>query len=340
MLKLKRLLITAVLSLFAISLSAQTAKQKTDREIDSLKGKVKSVAIEMYKINKDNQSERIFIGKSMKKYNANGRITEATSYTIVGPNGNMDYEYTNNGVYEQRCVFSYDAKGILTRRDFYNAAGVLKVIWIYSHDAKGNLIKIEKYKDKIIPALCDGKTVWKYDARGNCTEEAEYFFVRDREVYTFSGRKNYKYDTKNFMIEIVNYDAMEKMTSGKTVYKYNAKGSITEELEYDVSGRGKPVLVTTIINKYDDKGNMIQRDAFNKNDKKSPLSRDTFRYDTKGNMIEQISMGSDLVWLAKTTSGYDAMGNIIDYKVFENRNIKNQPPEQVNGETSTYEYYK
>jgi hypothetical protein len=51
-LKLKRFFILAIIVMTAVSLTARTAKKKTDREIDGLKGKVKSATYEniIYKI--------------------------------------------------------------------------------------------------------------------------------------------------------------------------------------------------------------------------------------------------------------------------------------------------
>ncbi len=340
MLRLKRFFILTVISLYAISLSAQTSKKKPDWEIDGLKGKVKSSTVENYKMVENNPPRKNIYGKTVRIYDAKGRITEiirdAFYQSLVSITKDAELDYTLNGVYKQKCVFRYDTKGILVRQDIYNRDGILKEIWTYSYDAKGNLTKMDKYYGEIVIDLCKGRIAYKYDKKGNMTEKAVYGHDEVKKIYFLIDRDNYKFDAKNNLIERTYYNGLDKKIMSKDIYRYNSQGNKIVELNYDLNMK----LSYTCIGKYDANGDRIEQDIFAGNNKKSPMYRDTFKYDANRNMIEQISMGPDFELMGKRTSNYDTRGNLTETKFFESRDQKNLPTIELNGETWIYEYYE
>ena len=77
-------------------------------------------------------------------------------------------------------------------------------------------------------------------------------------------------------------------------------------------------LFSKTISKYNEKGFLIEMDAFNKNEEL--IAYNTYKFDTiKGYKLEDKGYFPDSSFKEKYVYKYDAKGNLIEEKIFENR---------------------
>lgn len=116
----------------------------------------------------------------------------------------------------------------------------------------------------------------------------------------------YKYNNKGYLTEEEhhNYDAFFPFSS-KHIPKYDDKGNLIEKDNYDSDGK----LTSKTKYKYDDKGNEIERNIYKPNG--SLDSKWTFKYDDRGNTIEENIYNSNGSLNSKITYRYNDK-NIIE----------------------------
>jgi hypothetical protein len=105
-----------------------------------------------------------------------------------------------------------------------------------------------------------------------------------------------------------------------TTYKYDPQGRLIESAYFKTDGSPTTGLVFAThkyINTYDGKDRVIEKSAFNLDNKL--VSKWIYRYNERGNLEEIAQYGPDMAPLAKMTySNFDAAGNwtvSISYKL-------------------------
>ena len=165
-------------------------------------------------------------GKTIKKYDKSGYITEKLEFNAEGQN--MTYQ-----------KFFYDKKNNLIETQFLDSEGTQ----IYGHT-------YFKYDDKnnfIEQSNNDSKETYVYNEKGNLIEE------KSQTSYS-SSRYVYKYDNKNLLIEEEMYFEEGEPPYKKT-FLYDEKNRLVKELEYNQKGKVR----LTMEYGYDKSGKMIKK---------------------------------------------------------------------------------
>lgn len=216
------------------------AQDKTDREQERLKGKVKT--IEAYRIEFSSQNGKPELSNRtplyIRKFNPAGNLTEKISYD---PDGGI----------QERLVYNFDGKNRNIGYDeYYTIKNKLITIprkHVYTLDDKGNRIE---YRILEAAGSSAGRFTYKYDSKGNKIEDGYYYHTGE-----FGGRTVYTYDANGNQISQIYYNA-EGAVVGKIISTYNSQGNKLEQLRY----RGE-VLTYKIINKYDGKQRIIETET-------------------------------------------------------------------------------
>jgi hypothetical protein len=259
----------------AVFLVASAAAQKTDRENAGLLGAVKSVSSKQTSYSGVNSKEE---GQTKQRdtvtYNKIGNEIERVVYDDYGVLVGKEIRTFNaaNNLIEsvlsdpqnalmEKQVFSY-ASSRLVQIVTTDDRGVVNLKQVNTYDSK-NQLAAETYS---VADRAFGKTIFKYDARGNLSEVA--FFLADGTKAVApvgpclgAHREVYAYNEKDQLTGIKSY-----LPDGKIQrdwqYVYNAKGSISEDIRSTPPSRRKFVY--------------------------------TYEYDTKDNWIKQTGIFSDL----------------------------------------------
>jgi YD repeat-containing protein len=245
---------------------ADTKIKKNSLSELMLKGNVKTVTENIFEEKDEN---RQFIKNKQTKriilFNEKGNITEETSFN-------------SKGKIDSKRVYTYDANENLILQDFF----------IYDQ-AEKKLVMLGKYG-------------YKYDDRGNKTEEGNYT-TDGTDLYSITSKRIF--DEKGNRIAIINYFhsySGAKNDSSKTTYIYDELGNCIEEFTNSNSFHSKTF-------KYDEKGNNIETTTFNKDG--SLKSTETSRYNIDNNVVEFYSgLGK------RYTYFYDEKGNKTEETVY------------------------
>ena len=155
-------------------------------------------------------------------------------------------------------------------------------------------------------------TVRIFNNKGFLMEETDSIYNRPKS------RTIYNY-LKDNVVEIDIYGEGRKVN--KTTLKYNNKGEIIDEemLEYIlVNGQDSTYIkeeTYKLVNKYDEKGNIIRKEKLSPCIKDSVRGFTEFKYDEKGNVIEVIENYRHGIKL-KRKFEIDDKGNILSIKMY------------------------
>jgi tetratricopeptide (TPR) repeat protein len=204
---------------------------------------------------------------------------------------------------------------------------------------KSEIITIQfDTKGKIIPPSKGDNVVYKYDTKGNITEETAY----GSDNSTIISKSVFKYDASSNVIEELNYDSQGELKE-KKVNTYDANGNL---LVYKKSGslfngtRNQGQALVTKY-KYDAYGRPIQVSVGIGDD--SELGSENYKYDTKGDVIETTAETFNGVNVKKTYKYiYDANGNWITKVSFSSSAYRNMKAESKADEIieRVIEYHK
>lgn len=182
------------------------------------------------------------------------------------------------------------------------------------------------------------KVRFKYDARGNLIEKAQFdargksqSFMRFRykqgrlvEELLFDGgnklfsKTRLRYDSAGRLIETAFWDSQNRRQN-------TSLGYAVERIEYD--SKGKPVLVAwydqfgdlsrKTYTRYDEKGNAVElRHIFFPDTTDAEIHK--FEFDEAGRWTAKIETDSKNTSFRKTIRRYDANGNLIEEATFDN----------------------
>lgn len=260
----------AALTLTLLLFNPADAQKKPDREKANLIGAVRSVRSQMTdylggKIQEEGRTKQLDVAT----YDTKGNEVERTIYDDYGflfgkeihthdANGNLVESVLSDpkGVIMERRVYAYD-NGKLAQIVSYDGKGVARLKQINTYGENGRL-REETYYD---PKKSVGKTVYKYDGKGNISE-VTFFLANDSKAVAPIGpclgahRVIYSYDEKDRPVKIVAYEPDGELKKSWQ-YSYNPKGQITEDIRE--SAWSRTAFVYTYD--YDSHGNWIRQIA-------------------------------------------------------------------------------
>lgn len=248
--------------------------KKTDVQELGLLGKVKQLKQDMF-IAQDKFGE-IIQGKRFKgtgqvnlfltKFDDNGKIVESILYSEEGAqtskvktkfNGNLiEYIcYSANDSLVGKIIGKYDSKRNIVETNSYQPDGRIVVRSNFKYDENSN--KIEEISEQIDNGFKQ-RTSNKFDIKGNIIDsKTESYLKNDSRGWFCISHETKKYDIKGNNIEIVIIDCVNGAMNRKTIQKFDDKGNIIEGSNYNVDGG----LMYKYIYKfdYDKKGNWIKK---------------------------------------------------------------------------------
>lgn len=259
-----------VLTLTLLLSNSAGAQKKPDREKENLFGVVRSVRSQMTDFIDEKLQEK---GRTKQldvvTYDTKGNEVERTIYNdygfLVGKEART-HDAKGNLI---ESILS-DPKGAVMERRVYTYNND-KLTQIVSSDGKGNVglkqansygdsgrLREETYYD---PKKAVGKTVYKYDEKGNVSEVAFYLANGSKAVAPIgpclgAHRVTYSYDEKGKPIKVIAYEPDGEVKKSWQ-YSYNPKGQIAEDIRESVWSRTKFVYTY----EYDSHGNWIKQIA-------------------------------------------------------------------------------
>lgn len=259
-----------VLTLTLLLFNSAGAQKKPDREKENLLGAVRSVRSQMtdYIDEKLQEKERTK-QLDIVTYDTKGNEVERTIYDDYGflvgkevhthdANGNLIESVLSDpkGVVMERRVYVYDM-GKLTQTVSYDGKGNVGLKQVNSYGENGRL-REETYYD---PKKAVGKTIYKFDGKGNVSEVAFYLANGSKAVAPIgpclgAHRVTYSYDEKGRPIKVAAYEPDGELKKSWQ-YSYNPRGQVTEDIRESAWSR------TTFVYtyEYDSYGNWIKQIA-------------------------------------------------------------------------------
>lgn len=265
---------------------SELVAELSDNDIKRLgfRGNVKSLVVNMYKSNFDNQSNQIVKGEKLGVYkymfNENRNLLE------------LHHEYQAGNIFEK-----YDGNGRIVEHLEYNPKGSIISRQTYKYDETGNKIENLIYSnDKI-----SSRITYRYNEDGKILEELNSNFGLDGSAIDQITKK---YDLKGNLIESTDY----YMVSGNVdhlIYKYDVNGKLVEE--YFSNG---DISIVRETNKYDEKGNKLESSKYLKNGRLD--NRETYNYNENGNLLEHLRyVEGNLFYQEKYI--YNERGNVLEF---------------------------
>jgi YD repeat-containing protein len=292
------------------------ARQKPDRELDGLLGPVSTVRLKSLRISKVGRlfpiKKRVPLRKDF--YNVDGNKTKAISY---------DPANTGN---KQTESYSYDAAG--RKIEWLVRQGVIIRKTVYRYDDKAGRLEVFEQVTEGKHTIVTRKYVSIFDNQGNQIESC----CNDSSGAIAKAFYRYKSDEKGKVSVIETYNG-DGFLYHKIVYTYDSNGKLNIESLYGpgdylyerrVFGNGvdgtteekftydDTSLVRKIVNRYDNKENLIEVTGYDTNLSILGSTTNTFQYDVMGNWTEKRSQS----WNAKTGE-YDS--ERIEYRAIQYR---------------------
>jgi len=178
---------------------------------------------------------------------------------------------------------------------------------------KGRVRSITEYESLGMPAKALSlRTIYKYDERGNETEENIY---TKKDSLFISVKWSYKYNKAGRITEKKVYNK-DGSTAWTLVYKYDKKGAVTGTVKYLANGDQDEK--TTY--KYDAKGNDIAELRYDKNGRLECKS--AFKFNAAGIMVDALDDCSNIPFLTEdvraiTHEVYDNKGCLTEHREYD-----------------------
>lgn len=227
---MKKLIGVLVLLLLSVHIAA--AQARADRERDGLKGKVKSVRVEMSQTARRDGRDVEDVRKLMevRNYDEQGNRTEELRYSFVkgsleertvfsrdAAGNQLRVTYGPNGIMTSRAVDSFDRMGHPTESITYDPNGAVIRRGVSRYDANGRPIEGLMYNGD---GSLSNKTIYLYDPQG------KYLGF---ELRNASGNIMMKVTQNADSYEVARYDnegAVEyRSTAQAPAYEYDSQGN-------------------------------------------------------------------------------------------------------------------
>mgnify|MGYP002406142762 CR=1 FL=1 len=277
---LRFLVAACVALLLSLSLSA---RDKTDREIDLLRGQVKVASDTTYVVS---GVEGGTVRLEVKNY-------VVSTYDAAGNKKEM-VTYRPDGKTAGWVSYTLDSKGYRIEAYYFNAEGEMTTKYLYNNDGDGNPKDISQFG---YSGLIQQKEIFSYDSDDNLEEYARYVdngggsptLNSSLSSATLARNKNnlvllrtYRNDSQGNPLELKEFDNKESLLSRKT-FQYDAQGNPLELIEYDGKGNvlGKKVCT------YDAHGNTTRVVNFLPDGTIRSTIRTEYQMDATGNWIRK-----------------------------------------------------
>jgi len=249
--------------------------KKTDVQESGLLGKVK--LLKQDKFMAQDKFGEIIQGKRfngtgqvnlfLTKFDDKGNIVESNLYSEAGAliyksiikynSGNLieHIHYSANDSLAGKTIAKCDSKRNIIESNSYQPDGKIVVRSNFKYDENSN--RIEEISEQIDDGIKQ-RTSNKFDIKGNIIDsKTESYPKNDSRGWFCISHETKKYDVKGNNIEIVILDCVNGAMNRKTIQKFDDKGNIIEENNYNADGR----LMYKYIYKfdYDKKGNWIKK---------------------------------------------------------------------------------
>ncbi len=303
--------LTITLLLIAVAAYSQTDKEdnKAAKRISS--SHVKSVTQTMYKYVYD-------IASGTNKPSAEGMKTATFSFDRSG-NVIEDIEYDQYGHVDSKTTYKNDARGNHTEANIYGSDGTLtaRVVITYNKDTV-TLKKVYNAKGALIQTVYSG---WGHITISK--KAIPSMLAHHLSQYADTGVIKYG----NTFYDLLLYDAKDSNLTAMSAYIYDKQGNLVLDFEY-----GAQYLTSGETYKYDDQGQRIENNHYNKDDEWE--GKTTYKYGEKGAIIEAVQWGYNGLPERMTSFKNDANGNNLQGIVYDKNN---QPKQMIK---YTYQYYQ
>jgi hypothetical protein len=278
------------------------SQTKTDRDRAELVGPVKSV-------------EAYLIDFSMK----NGTIVEGKRRpwhsTTYNPEGNISEKvsYDHTGAITAKYIHTYDATGRSIGYEEYSATLDKNLTiprrHVYTLGEEGRRVEYIVFEsDESVGT----RFLYKYDAKGNLTEEQWYAHTGQ-----LGGKSLYIFDEKGNQTSQTNYHG-DGALNWKNISKFDGNGNRTEWLQYQGS-----TLRYKITSSYDSKGRILDKETFEFNGIPGSYTshapepgKVVYTYDDEKRTKEVATYEVNGTLKGKVVYTYDERGNEIGLTMF------------------------
>jgi hypothetical protein len=233
------LLLLACVTLLAGCKSDSGSASKTDKEKDHLKGRVKNLQTESFKLINESGEwvERPGGYTEIKTYDKTGNLIEATQHNF-------------DGSLLVKTVYSYKTDGARSESVVTDTKGSVKEKTSYVYNSEGLMSEEANYNSE---GSLNRKSTYEYDGEGR---KIEWVLTNPRGA--IADRWTYTYDTTGFISEESRFYA-DSSPDIKYIYKCDEVGNPIERLAYMPDGSTSEKEI--YIYEFDSTGNWINRTA-------------------------------------------------------------------------------
>lgn len=340
---MKKILLTLIVissCVFSCSTPENTAVKKNDLAISGIRGKVKSIESEIFKLIPEKDS--FTVGEKI-----NGFAADRNALLEFNTEGNLQSykEFYANGKVSKEYAYTYDTKGRLVQRnetDHYGVGSntnyelnyntndsIVKVIVTEKKTKRVDIIERNAENFPIKKEISINDTIYStinlvYDANNNVIEESEFGYEKLPVRFikrTFNGQNS---KLKEEVVQYINtdtisfentfsYDSEQKLIVAKynkendtsyvevkNTYYDNGKLKQTTHTPYG----GRDILI--MLQKFDENGELIEYARIAEDTRKGTWTHE-YVYDNQNNWIEKIDYkdGSPLKMIKRSITYYE-----------------------------------
>lgn len=272
----------------------------------------------------------IFVGcnsdkdNSIKEMNLKGNIK---SIKEIYFDGNEKFGEYVKEEWKYTIDYSFNEDGnIIERNSYYAPKNSIRDKTKYLYNDKNQIFEENKYDSS---GNLESTYKYNYDEIGNKTEKIS---IQHNKIVS---TEKYIYDNKGKLQEM-QYVLLDGSITLSEKYKYDINGLLIEKIEYCYGCGYDESEVSSVINRYNNKGQLIE--ICNANSNSTSVKR---IYDNNGEKIKQINYYDD-----GTPNGdefttkikYDEKGNWIHKTIIGTVNLFNETP-SIRIEEREIEYY-
>lgn len=273
-------------------------------------------------IKRYNQNYKSFVFSDMPQ-SANEEYLEMEIFLDENGNAKEELKYTVDSVLEEKNSYEFNSNGKLLSHELLYAIDDISEKRVYNRNDKGFLVSEIKYYG----SDSGERTEYEYNDKNNVTAIVNYdeegqFISREEITYdekdNLIQRKTLDSDGRqvlkvvftppdNNQIDEIEYNSKDEIVSS-TIIKFHENGKELSTVQTNPQGK----LITSIINTYDDRGNIIEKinkDYFSKKIK--------YEYNDKDLLITQELFDDNGMLLRKNMFEYDDEGHVIAEQTYE-----------------------
>jgi len=290
-----------ILSAYLLCQSASDVKHKNDEQDLIKRTGIKSKSVWEFRYAEGN--ENAFTDSGYKShsffYDDNGRLTEYTKYHVFA-------------ALTVREVYSYDKYGRITKNSRYNSNGDVIEVIDYKYNSKGLL------KKEIHSAFYNSVRVGVYFTITANINETELFLKLQDELQIDPKLESYMITINITDPEELNQYVVigDEAEQGSLRFSWSQLSVETQKglLGYEGLNRKEHSytnkFISSVINKYDIGGNLIDRSVYNTSN--DLIDRESYRYNTNNKKINYYKYNDNGKLSSMETYNYNNNGKLIE----------------------------